>query len=181
VSSALALLCWTPVAAAAFRSYDDPRPVALPGFAGGGGEAPEPGAWTATGTYRFSEGLGSAGEGDTITRTLNIGGVCIADDCTLMLTRSYASGIRLTAPLVRHADGWHALFPALRFECSRRSGDVAPMRSRWVLRFSAGGRILEARERVFVYRRGCQYRNSLVEWFAERPAPPRDAGPTDPV
>jgi hypothetical protein len=55
------------------------------------------------------------------------------------------------------------------------------MRPQWVLRFSEGGRILEARERIFVYRRGCQYRNSLVEWSAERPAPPRDAGPADRV
>jgi hypothetical protein len=55
------------------------------------------------------------------------------------------------------------------------------MRPQWVLRFSGGGGILEARERVFVYQRGCQYRSALVEWSGELQAPPRDAVPADPV
>jgi hypothetical protein len=57
------------------------------------------------------------------------------------------------------------------------------MRSQWVLRFGDGGRTLQARERIFVFRRGCQYRNALVEWSAVLTAPdtpstpPADAGP----
>ena len=118
--------------------------------------------------------------------------MCAARGCALTITRSYdGPAFRLTAPLVHHADGWHARFPPIRFQCFDDKSAYAPMRSQWVLRFRDGGRTLEARERIFIFDRGCQYRNALVEWSATRPAPPpappppgappRPALPTDPV
>lgn len=177
---ALGVLCFAPVATAALRTYEVPQPVALRGFSGGGAQGPQFGAWKATGRYRVSEGLGRRAQGEKITRALVIQRVCARGACHLTITRSYDyPRVRLTARLVRHADGWHALFPALRFACSSSSdGTSAPMRSQWIMRFRHGGRTLDARERVFVYRRGCQYRNSLVEWSATLTAP--DRLPIDP-
>jgi len=145
----------------------------------------------AIGTYRFSDGLGGE-RGRTITRPLEVRRECAARRCALTLTRHFAEpGAGLTARLVRHADGWHARFPPQRFACMDDESRVVGMRSQWVLRFRDGGRTLEARERIFVFERGCQYRNALVEWSATRPAPPpappppgappRPALPTDPV
>ena len=179
---ALGVLCFAPVAAAGLRSYDPPRAVALHGFGGDTTQQPQPGTWTATGTYRFSEGLGQRERGDTITRALVIRRVCATDGCHLTIARQYANPpLPLTARLVQHGDGWHALFPPLRFACSATDagGPSAPMRSQWVLQAHDGGRTLEARERVFVYERGCQYRNALVEWTATltAPDPPPAADP----
>ena len=177
----LGALCFAPVAAAGGSDPPAPRPVALHGYADGASQPPQPGAWMATGTYRFSDGLGGE-RGRTITRTLEVRRECAAARCTLTLTRHFAEpGARLTARLVPHADGWHARFPPQRFACMDDESRVVGMRAQWVLRFRDGGRTLEARERIFVFDRGCQYRNALVEWSATRPAPPRPAQSTDRV
>ena len=177
----LGALCVAPVAAAGGEEYSAPRPVALHGYGGGAAQPPQPGAWMATGTYRFNDGLG--GERDRkITRPLEVRRACDARGCTLTLTRYFAEpGARLTARLVRHADGWHARFPPQPFACIDDESRAVGMRSQWVLRFGDSGRTLEARERIFLFERGCQYRNALVEWHAARPAPPRSALPGDPV
>ena len=175
----LAALCFAPLAAAGGEAYPAPRPVALHGYAGGAAQPPQPGAWTATGTYRFSDGLGGE-RGRKITRRLEVRRECTASRCALTLTRFFAEpGARLTARLVRHADGWHARFPPQPFACIDDESRVVGMRSHWVLRFGDGGQTLQARERIFLFERGCQYRNALVEWFAARPGPLRSAQPGD--
>ncbi len=177
----LGALCFAPVAAAGGDEYPAPRPVALLGYADGAAQPPQPGAWMATGAYRFSDGLGGR-RGRKITRPLEVRRECSAGRCALTLTRHFEEpGARLTARLVRHADGWHARFPPQPFACMDDESRVVGMRSHWVLHFRDGGRTLEARERIFLFERGCQYRNALVEWFAMRPAPPRSAQPGDPV
>lgn len=149
---------------------DDGRPDVAPpaGFTANVEQRPAVGEWRARGRTTSTAGyLGSRDVGETIVRRWTTARRCAAGRCSFVLTRELADGKRLRSPLTPRADGWHATFEQT-LPCRVVDGKQLTwnQRSRFVLRFTNGGRRAEAHQVDLSYAKQCGYGTSRVDWSA---------------
>lgn len=138
------------------------------GFPAGGGTAPATGTWTATATVTSSVGYSNEARGDTFEREWEFDRQCTpSGDCQYLMTKQTDTGT-LTASLTREPDGWHAVFPPETLPCGDSAGAEItwPQQSTFVLRFSNGGTVATANERIFSYAPQCGYATAIQQWTA---------------
>jgi hypothetical protein len=148
------------------RARPDVAPPA--GFSGDVRERPAVGEWRAAGRTTSTAGyLGARDVGETIVRRWTTARRCAAGSCSYVLTRELAAGDRLTSPLTRQGDGWHATFNKT-LPCKVVDGRQVSwnQRSSFVFRFTKGGRRVEAHQVDVSFAPKCGYGTSRVDWTA---------------
>jgi len=153
-----------------------PQFPALIGFPGSyNRQAPQSGAWQATGATSWTAGYLGEYAGRQHTESWTIRHACASSSlgsCSFVLTRNIQGIAPASAPLVEAQDGWHATFVLGVFPCESRDGTTAGWQqsSTMILTFADGGQLAQAHEQNESYSAACGYGADGVSWTAQ-PAP----------
>ncbi|HTN22739.1 MAG TPA: hypothetical protein VL120_02040 [Solirubrobacteraceae bacterium] len=122
-----------------------PASVTAPpaGFDGAVGQAPQTGRWRVDIRYTMGRGVGTYYPGRRVARLWTIKGDCAHGPCTLQEHNREGDQ---SAPLRRGSHGWEADFGKSSTVCDPKTGDTWSSRLRLRLRFTAGGRHLQAHQ-----------------------------------
>jgi uncharacterized RDD family membrane protein YckC len=141
-------------------------PALASGRAGGAGQAPVEGVWTATATTTSSVGSGGAA---TTSAQWTIAKSCpAAGPCHFSLTFEAKGQPTVSAPLIAGSRSWLAVFPVFSYPCGEEAGQPIYARRRSIigLRFANNGLYAEGEERALSQSAQCGDAALARRWTA---------------